>query len=419
MLGQGNSIVKAAAAATLSLGAVLFFSGCGKDSSTAAKAAPELNLARYIEESCAFDANAGEPVKPVKTADPLADTYFGKRYNRDWFRSVLRSSMRATAEYIETTGTEVYQAPGMSPKTCKNLSFLKTMSAEIAQEWQNTARNVAAENPGAFLSGLYLFKEYFSSGPTIPDVGVIVVREDSNRWTLLHEFLHHNFKVQAAAQGYRDSQVQERRRSLIFEIERIKADPSLSDADRARRWTPLFIEYYQVSDLLFVQYYLEEIAVDALLQDAYDDGALTYVPAGAYENASAYTEASREKVKGAFAALEFERDRLLALVDAHGLKAEKERLGALDRIKKGRLAQFDYLIAKRADSVAKRDSIRIVESEKSHRTNKRKKRNTSQGFVLGEMHGAKPNSRPPCGDAIAADRQIDRMIRETRSLMSL
>jgi hypothetical protein len=386
---------------------VLSLVGCGEKGTS--NPSIEADYTKYIAQSCAFGPDEGGKVEAVRSANSIAVGYFGKPYNQDWFRSVLRSSLRETVEYIETTGTRVYRAESISSKTCKNLSFPEAMPAQIANAWGTAIRNAAEENRAAktvgFVTGLYLFKERFSEKGSPSEPGVIIVREDANRWTLLHEFLHHNFKVQAVSAGYRDEEHQEARRRLPHEMSAILQRSDLSEAEKVRILTPLFVSYVRIADRLFLEYYLEEIAVEALLQDAYDEGELRYVPALSYENASWYTEQSREKMKTAFAALESFYTMLRDGAERGNLDAEKRELEAFVRIKDRRLSQFEGLQTSRAAARERRDSFKLG----SFTAAPGAKGVNAESLRMGS----------PCAEGRIAERSVDEMGREIRALMRL
>jgi hypothetical protein len=391
----------------LSFCAFLALSGCGQEGT--ANPSIEADYSKYIEQSCAFGPDEGGKAVATKSRRAVVKGYFDKPFNRNWFRSVLRSSLRETVEFIETTGTRVYHAESITSKTCKNLSFPEAMPSDVASAWGTAIRNAAEENRAAktvgFVTGLYLFKEYFFGKSSVTEPGVIIVREDANRWTLLHEFLHHNFKVQSVGAGYRDVEHQEARRRIPYEMSVIMQRSDLSEAEKTRLLTPIFISYVKIADRLFLEYFLEEIAVEALLQDAYDAGELQFVPAHSYVNATWYIEQSREKMKNAFAALDDYYQMLRDGAERGKLDAEKRQLETFVQMKERRLSQFANLQAAREAARDKRDSFKLAAVSMTSSVV-----NASVGHSPGIV---------PCADAQIAERTLDEMNQEIRALLPL
>src|SRR5690606_15347922 len=69
-------------------------------------------------------------------------------------------------------------------------------------------------------------------------------------------------------------------------------DSHANDLEKVRQITPLFLKMSEASDRLLVEYPLEEVTIEAMLQDRVDTGELTYVPTKSYANATWYIQYS-------------------------------------------------------------------------------------------------------------------------------
>jgi hypothetical protein len=151
----------------------------------------------------------------------------------------------------------------------------------VKREWEQSVRLVDDENRRrgtvSFIAGMYL-----------PNYPAILIREDANRWTLVHEFMHHNFQTLAVKAGYDDGRVQVDLRDLPGQIDQILKSDSLSDSVKIAKAVPLFLRLSDSSDAFIIRHALEEVTVEAMIQDGVDAGEITYVPAKAYANATWY-----------------------------------------------------------------------------------------------------------------------------------
>ncbi len=329
--------------APLLLFAVVFgVAGCGAEVETAESQA--CNRDSYIRQSNEFKASEGEPLRDVTSAKPIVRGYFGKLYNRDWLKTVGRSSIEDTIRYIESKGARVYHADSIAEQSARNFERLPRMSPEIERQWRQTDRMRRSETC-AFTTGLYLPKN--AEVPVLEQNAAIVVRKDSSRWTLVHEFMHHNFEVQSAAANYDDQTTQRARIKALGAFSRIMRDESLSDAEKIRQATPEFLDAVRAIDKLLVEYALEEITIESMLQDAFDAGELKYVPAGAYQNASWYINLSDEEIHEGYAEVDRVYDELRRLAKSTGNQAEYDALSEYTALKEARLDQLEKITKKR------------------------------------------------------------------------
>lgn len=331
---------KKAGLVPLIIGFALSLSGCGSEDNRSV----EFDPVKYIQASCEFSPDEGDEYPVVRSSSPVVSGYFGKLYNKDWLLNVSHTSMRNTFEYIEKTGTKVYFSNIISAKSCKNFGFATPMPGDIAQEW-NRADFRGAN--GEFLSGLYLIKGTRGRA-SLKAKAAVIIREDANRWTLVHEFMHHNFKSQALLKGYDDTLVQGSGLALAEQIEKIVNNPELKSREKVKKATPLFLEFLEIADQLVIQYSFEEIAVEATLQDKYDLGDLTYVPVASYENATWYIKHSRENAQSIYRALDslYQTLRDMARYSG-GVYKEFFLLDKHIELKEKRLAQLDAMLADR------------------------------------------------------------------------
>lgn len=328
----------------LALGLAL--QGCGHSPGDPSQ---EGDLGSYVEQSCQFSTDDGDQ-GPGPAADLMTKGYFDKSYNLTWLRAVGHASIRQTMGYIRTTGANVYRGEAKSPQTCKNLAIAETMPWDVEREWDNANRSIDEESrrtgSGGFVAGLYL-----------PAKRAIIVREDGSRWTLVHEFMHHNFKTQAEKEGLDEVKARAELNTLPSQVSRALRNDALSDREKVRIATPLFLRLSDSADQLLVQYPLEEITIEAMLQDQVDSGELTYVPTKSYANATWYINQSQAAVSSFYASMDDVYDSLRRLAASSEAWTEYRSLSRYLDLKSKRESQVIELVMRRNQSQQMRNRM--------------------------------------------------------------
>lgn len=324
--------------------------GCKKGENSGEYVCGDNDRAAYVAQSREYKAGDGGSIATAKSVSPITEGYFDKPYNQDWLAAVERSSILETINYIETKGVKVYKADSASKKSAHPLESASVMTWDIDREWRLADQPMAGSRCG-FLAGLYLGrgKVDFATKREIPSLknqAAIIVREDASRWTLVHEFMHHNFRSQAAAQGYNDNRLQSRRKSLSNEINRLRSQKNISNREYAQRMTTLFLEQSSLVDEMIVHYQFEEVTIEATLQDRYESGRFTYVPAGAYTNATWYIGQAKRVAEEVYRGMDASYDELFRLTSTNGLFAEMKKLAKYTNSRDERLEQLGKVISR-------------------------------------------------------------------------
>jgi len=312
----------------------------------------------YIAQSWEFKPGDGEGIRTVKSEKPVVEGYFGKPYNKDWLTAVGRASILETVEFIESTGARVYHASPISPKSALNLASLPDMPWDIEREWKRADRPVSGSSCG-FLTGLYLPKGIRGIS-TLRNQSAIVTRADAGRWTLVHEFMHHNFKSQAALRGYDDDVTQATRIMLLNSVDSLKREYAKYDKrDKVRnkeytqKMAALFLQLIDIVDTMVVQYQFEEVTIEATLQDQYEKGELGYVPVGSYQNAGWYIDHSSRNVGEVYKAMTGIYDELSFLAITNELFSIRFKLDRYVTTRDERLDQMNAVIARRQSAASR------------------------------------------------------------------
>jgi hypothetical protein len=131
----------------------------------------------------------------LRANKPTDSVYYAKRYNRAWLEGVLQASGDETQKFVAGMGIDLSKIPYEGDvNTCLFQHALPYASDELTDIWQQASEGVQGQG---HLDGLFVA---FTNNDN-QDHEAIMVREDSSRWTLVHEMMHANFYRQREADG--------------------------------------------------------------------------------------------------------------------------------------------------------------------------------------------------------------------------
>lgn len=232
----------------------------------------------YTRASCQFRFDeGGEARADLIGVSERRVILFGKTVDLAPLRAVLRASASATVAWIGRFRAQVYGMPGQLALACPFYANLPAPPEDFRAYW---AEVTAKDTRERFVAGLYAGVRH-PKVPTSTGGGdaMIGVRRDASRWTLLHEFGHHLFRMHTTERGgISDEQLTA---NLVRGIERFdvaqkefERSPTLdSRREKARR----FIEFAPLMQSLLTRFQLEEVSLEALLRQAYSAGRTSYV----------------------------------------------------------------------------------------------------------------------------------------------
>ena len=258
--------------------------------------------ARTIPELPTYDRSSCRDIQPFEGGDArtelhsatnvASDPSFAKPYDRADLDAVLEASAVQTSIYVMDMGVSVYRIP-RNANQCPMFYALPEVPSNLRAVWDEVAGG-AGEGQ---LAGAYFeicegtCPDYSLSNPTI------LVHEASDRWTLVHEMMHHNFNVFRKADTNRESlnRVREHIRTGQINLERFN---DAFDASKSRDdLTSLANQAYSmVGNLYVLMIYttFEEIAVEALLLEEAAEGRLNYISRESPASALWYIRLSRQ-----------------------------------------------------------------------------------------------------------------------------
>lgn len=238
---------------------------------------------------------------PHLTQTRFVKGIFAKPYDRADLEAVLDSSAVSTTEYVKGLGIQLFRIPRADLKgACQTFFNLDEASPELAEVWNRAAGGVGGDGQ---LAGLY----WENCGTSCRDAELvqptILVDEATDRWTLIHEMMHHNFNMSRKADrtipGYTPT-VRAMQRSLqrvdkLMKEFTAKADEKVL-GDLALEAEVLSKSLYDLA----VRGLLEEVAVEGLLLQEWTEGRLKAGNAQATKSSLWYMTGSRESALSRF-----------------------------------------------------------------------------------------------------------------------
>ncbi|MBC7385473.1 MAG: hypothetical protein H7301_04815 [Cryobacterium sp.] len=293
----------------------------------------------YIEQSCAFTSEQGDGEAISVRPPRIRLSYFGKPYDREWLARVGHLSMKMTSSVIESTGANVYVSGAYTERSCKNLGFNRTLPADLSTRWDEIEEFYRE----SIIGGVYFAQD--GGGASLFQAAAIIVREDASRWTLVHEFMHHNFHAHAKVANVSNEESLSERNELEKKIRVLNLAEGITPEERLKEQSHAFLALVDVTDRRMIGLQLEEVAVEATLQDSYDSGDLTFVSPGSYANAGWYIEQSRRGIVALYASLDGLYDRLHDQAELLNLKIERSELERYQKIRERRLSELDSVMS--------------------------------------------------------------------------
>lgn len=231
--------------------------------------------------SCDFQKTEGDTVDmKMLSQTNLKKALFGKEYNSSLLEAVFAANVESSVKFMQQTGVSLYKASQLPTANCSSSLFgaLPPMPADIAASFDSLEKESLKKEKT--ILGLYLAKDIqgHAAEKSLKDKAVIILRENTNRWTLVHEFMHHLFKLRLAEQGV-DVYVQDSRiRQLIAKMNEIYKNDKTSEEQKITEIAPYYAQYAALAESMTLLYPLEEVATEVLMQNEYAAGKLKYVP---------------------------------------------------------------------------------------------------------------------------------------------
>ncbi len=169
--------------------------------------------------------------------------FFGKLMNRPDVVAILDASAEATIRYAKAIGLNVFKTPyNAGERICPTFATLDFAPPRLQAIWSMATANIGTGTTGTLL-GLYFdyvclpnTKEVTAGSTRCSNTRVtqpvILVTEATDKWTLMHEMMHHNFKKTNKERGFSmpDHQLLSELNKTSDAIEKMKEKYSTSES---------------------------------------------------------------------------------------------------------------------------------------------------------------------------------------------
>lgn len=246
--------------------------------------------------SCDYAFDEGNEA-PLALPEPnVKASLFSKRYDASLINAVRSASGQETARFASLTGVTFYKVADLDidQYDCLFTNTLPDAPSAVLKYFRDAEADVKKEDEGkSTLLGFYLDKERVQEISGSDQIGpVVTVKNDSERYTMVHEFFHHIFSLEKQVSGT-DVQINLQKSSQAFSdsMNAYNAAPSMVTLEALARSFDV-----QSKDVVKVlkEYTLEEMAIEYELNDLYERKKLFYVNYYSRLNGDFYAVSSGE-----------------------------------------------------------------------------------------------------------------------------
>lgn len=259
---------------------------------------PTSTVASYDTKSCKYELLEGDSAdfSLVDSVD-FTSSYFNKEYNQAHLNAVLTTNVSASIDFINQTGATVYKSSAIASALCQKPLFAqaKALPTDLDTIWSTATGS--HQDQDSLILGLYLPRNFDQTAPSLQSTAAIILRENTNRWTLVHEYMHHLFSQRSIELGYDQNLETSKLNSAITEIRRIAQDPTKSESRKFVLLAQPFAQYAKGIDNQMLQFSLEEMTIEATLKKLQNQGSLKYAPSGSNWYISVSADKATENYK--------------------------------------------------------------------------------------------------------------------------
>jgi hypothetical protein len=287
------------------LGGTLFISGCSEEKSgSAAKPLVQSNRTDNVA-SCTYQFDQGGTAPSIAPHENIKLSLFDKKYNQSLLNSVLNVSGAELVRFASLFEVQFYKVINPYRQTCLFTNSLPSAPAVLEKHFNKVEAGSSAagdEKTKTVLLGLYLSVDkmreiVLRSGVNPSSLNMnssILVRNDSDKYTMTHEFMHHLFSKEglvgeASIIKNADDSAEAFLRQLNLSENQIETIQSYQDLQK-------YVENYKIDSIedyerhvmllegmtinylnVLKEFTLEEVAIESELSEKYEKRQFTFV----------------------------------------------------------------------------------------------------------------------------------------------
>lgn len=230
---------------------------------------------------CVYDFDDGVKLSSTLPARDIRVTFFGKKLDLSRLKAVGAASARSTYEFMKADGVDAYHTRHDKEETCLLFTGIPEATGGIRSAWNEV-------NTEGGLLGLFLPVNRVQDAGFASSRPVIMLRADTDRYTLVHEYMHFVFNALREAEGKSDAELMARFKLQMANYERLgKGLQNESKADLSA-----FIDAYLALGHTMLEvvdaFPLEEMTIESILKMANARGELSHVNKQNLHSSSSY-----------------------------------------------------------------------------------------------------------------------------------
>lgn len=265
----------------LMLTALLSLASCADEKAPSRTvAAVDEQLGAFAESSCKYQFNEGPSAVPESQSD-IRKVQFGKKLDFHLLTPVFTSSASELVRFAETLGVQYFKTAPFQQDGCNFAAILPAAPADVEAIFAKQRADVLGQY---YMKGMDDFK-------TTRDNAAIVVTSDTNKWILIHEFMHHLFRLGEAGEVNALTVERDANESMRAYNDALDAvDESTGPEQRANMLKALsLLRTHNRHMMNFIKTFpLEEMTIETQLADFSELGALKFVPEKQRVNGAGY-----------------------------------------------------------------------------------------------------------------------------------
>lgn len=268
-------------------------------------------------------------------------SHFRKPYNRNWLEAVSRTSGPETIRIVESSGAQLFKIASADP-FCHYYQSLNSAPTDLSKKWTEVVGDSTLKK--SELLGLYMpISADYASTARQP---AILINESTDRYTLVHEFMHHNFNSYDGARvSYTQEMIMDDMQKSIKNLEaRTKAYNEKKNVEDVQAMAQNLLQLAQLYDQLMVRFMLEEVTIEVILGADYEKGILKNVSKKSYINGGFYILNNVEQFKKFTQSVREEAERLRQSVASKHAAILKDAVKKIDALKETREQELKKII---------------------------------------------------------------------------
>lgn len=230
---------------------------------------------------CTQNPNAGRFVNLIQVDQSFQDSgYFHKIIRLGQLDEILGASAKSIASHLIAQDVKVYRMIEDRESKCQYFSFLQAPSAKAQQTWDRLSGD--SDSGGSVLLGLFttLYSKLKGSGKVSIKEPTIMVRHDTQKWTLVHEMAHYLFakgRIQELHMPFQDELLKEIEKNLESFQSNMESYQENNEDTYAKAAIHSFRQIFELNHKINIQGPLEEFTIESMLVERTQKDLVTHI----------------------------------------------------------------------------------------------------------------------------------------------